>query len=69
MANYNRITGPSVTFSFRTGGGLSIDTIDAFREMAAERNLIDFYSSLAAMGSNYGAVAQASPMCKMVHSK
>ena len=52
------MTGPSVTFNFRTGGGLSIDVTDAFREMAAERNLDDFYASAAAMGSNYGAVAQ-----------
>ncbi len=58
MADYSRVTGPLVTFNFGTGGRLSIDTVDAFREMAAERNLDDFYASAAAMGSNYGAVAQ-----------
>jgi len=58
MADYTRVTGPSVTFNSRTGGGLSIDTIDAFREMAAERNLDDFYASAAAMGLSYGGGAQ-----------
>ncbi len=55
MADYSRVTGPSGTFNFRTGRGVSIDVTDAFREMAAERNLDNFYASVAAMGSNYGA--------------